>query len=273
MFFLSHWTLTNLFASISPGNQAFNIVSQRNTLSTVRDSAAMRTIAFVTLIFLPATFVSAIFSTSFFDFSPSNRSEGSSSSPSSSSSQKTSDSSSPWVISSKFWIYWAFAIPLTAVTVLAWYLWHRWVVLPESLVGEHHRYPRHSRTGSQNQRVGQSPSITQSSTFEMDNNKGFNNNKNNLRTKFDFFISNNLPFSTSPQKSSSAAIKRATAMNTENLHSRDLDMDMDNEPEARGKQMEMGMVGRRKAGERGGGAAKFKLKTRRTLNRLLTDPV
>lgn len=97
--------------------------------SVQRDSAAMKTIAALTMMFLPATFVSvssklttkmlyqrgnvvqAVFSTSFFNFSPG--------------AQSISQSADgEWVISHKFWIYWAVSGPLTVFTVALWFLWH-----------------------------------------------------------------------------------------------------------------------------------------------------
>lgn len=90
---------------------AFNTVAQYDAGMSVRighaaqiDGAAMKTVAFVTMTFLPATFLSAVFSMSFFDFEP---------------------GSDSWNISSKFWIYWACAIPTTAVTFAMWHFWHK----------------------------------------------------------------------------------------------------------------------------------------------------
>lgn len=82
----------------------FNTVSLEIATDTKRDSAAMRTIAFVTMIFLPATFISAVFSTSFFNYSP---------------------ETGVWAISDKFWVYWAVSAPLTALSFIMWFLWSR----------------------------------------------------------------------------------------------------------------------------------------------------
>ncbi|KAF7510226.1 hypothetical protein GJ744_006922 [Endocarpon pusillum] len=94
---------------------AFNMVTQRDSQATVRigeaarsDSAAMKTVAVLTLTFLPATFVSAIFSTQFFNFTP-----------------ESPSGQDSWVISSHFWIYWAFSAPLTIVTIILWFVWRR----------------------------------------------------------------------------------------------------------------------------------------------------
>ncbi|KAJ5774432.1 hypothetical protein N7457_009328 [Penicillium paradoxum] len=87
---------------------AFNTVAQHDAGVTLEigratqiDSATMKTIAFVTLTFLPPTFICAIFSMSFFDYG----------------------SDSGWTMSSKFWIYWVFAIPTTVFTTLVWTYW------------------------------------------------------------------------------------------------------------------------------------------------------
>jgi Mg2+ and Co2+ transporter CorA len=89
---------------------AFNTVAQHDAALTVDisraarlDSATMKTIAFVTLTFLPPTFICALFSMSFFNYS----------------------AESGWSVSREFWIYWAFAIPTTVVTVLVWQFWSK----------------------------------------------------------------------------------------------------------------------------------------------------
>jgi hypothetical protein len=102
--------------------------------ATQTDSAAMKTVAVLTMTFLPATFISvsyspftkhlewaflqailrltfsqkAVFSMSFFNFRPA-----------------TGDQPQAWSVSDKLWIYWMFAIPLTAITVLVWFWWQR----------------------------------------------------------------------------------------------------------------------------------------------------
>lgn len=98
---------------------SFNIVAQSDARTSVeigraaqKDSAAMKTVAFLTLTFLPATFVSAIFSTSFFNFDA---------------------EQGIWAVSDRIWIYWVVSIPVTSVTILLWFFWHR--VFPPTLVG------------------------------------------------------------------------------------------------------------------------------------------
>ncbi|KAL4875900.1 hypothetical protein BJY04DRAFT_201010 [Aspergillus karnatakaensis] len=78
-------------------NLGFNLVLQS-------DSAMMKTIAFVSMVYLPGTFVSGVFGTNFFDF----------------------DSPTPgeWA-HSRFWLYWAVAVPLTLATMGTWAAWHK----------------------------------------------------------------------------------------------------------------------------------------------------
>ena len=97
------------------------------------DSAAMKTIAFLTLAFLPATFVSvsvykrqtdglanfwhkAIFSMTFFDYTPA-----------------VDGAVEIYSISEKFWMYWAVAVPLSALTVSLWLFWHKF--FPPKVIG------------------------------------------------------------------------------------------------------------------------------------------
>ena len=61
-----------------------------------RDSSAMKTIAIMTMLFLPATFFAALFSMPLLDWDEAK------------------------VIKAKFWLYWAFSIPTTALVFLTW---------------------------------------------------------------------------------------------------------------------------------------------------------
>ncbi|KAJ5664706.1 hypothetical protein N7462_011519 [Penicillium macrosclerotiorum] len=88
---------------------AFNTVAQHDAAVTVKissammsDSAALKTLAFVTFVFLPPTFICAVFSMSFFNYSDSG-----------------------WRVSSKIWIYWAFAVPTTIISAFVWGYWHK----------------------------------------------------------------------------------------------------------------------------------------------------
>ncbi|KAH6671908.1 hypothetical protein B0J14DRAFT_669371 [Halenospora varia] len=88
---------------------ALNVVSQDEARASVEiakasksDSQAMKVTSLIALVFLPPTYVSAVFSTSFFDFGT---------------------DSSTWAVSDKVWIYWAFCVPLTLLSVMFWFTW------------------------------------------------------------------------------------------------------------------------------------------------------
>jgi Mg2+ and Co2+ transporter CorA len=70
--------------------------------SAKRDSSAMKTIAIMTMLFLPATFFAALFSMPSFDWEE------------------------PKLIQARFWIYWAFTIPTTALVFLVWIIMNNW---------------------------------------------------------------------------------------------------------------------------------------------------
>jgi Mg2+ and Co2+ transporter CorA len=67
------------------------------------DSAALKTLAFVTFTFLPPTFICAVFSMSFFNY----------------------DQSLGWRVSGKFWVYWAVTVPTTIISAALWFYWQR----------------------------------------------------------------------------------------------------------------------------------------------------
>ncbi|RSL92629.1 hypothetical protein CEP52_013707 [Fusarium oligoseptatum] len=75
------------------------------SISTLRDAASMKTLAFVTMFFLPGSFISALFSTDVFDW------EG----------VKKGAIGVP--ATPQFGLYWAITIPLTVVTFLLYFLW------------------------------------------------------------------------------------------------------------------------------------------------------
>lgn len=75
------------------------------SISTLRDAASMKTLAFVTMFFLPGSFISALFSTDVFDWDGVKKGAiGVPSTP-------------------QFGLYWAITIPLTVVTFLLYFLW------------------------------------------------------------------------------------------------------------------------------------------------------
>ena len=82
--------------------QLDNQTSAELAASASRDSTSMKILAFISALFLPGSFVSAMFSMDLFDWNQQDEGE---------------------VLSKKFWIYWAVAVPLTALTVLGWAAW------------------------------------------------------------------------------------------------------------------------------------------------------
>lgn len=98
---------------------AFQTVTQYNAMLSLdmgwsmrSDSAAMRTVAFLTLLFLPATFISALFSMSFFTFEP----------------------DFGWVMAEEMWMFWACAGPVTLATWGLWLVMRRqWHVKKEAV--------------------------------------------------------------------------------------------------------------------------------------------
>lgn len=123
---LRHRSASNKERLSSEMQYAFNTVTQYDSRVTVEigraaqsDSAAMKTISFLTLTFLPATYVCAIFSMSFFNYSP---------------------ESGKWSVSSDFWIYWVVAVPITASTAFIWKSWNK--LFPPKLIGEDQLPPR-----------------------------------------------------------------------------------------------------------------------------------
>ncbi|KAJ5970424.1 uncharacterized protein N7479_000342 [Penicillium vulpinum] len=79
-----------------------------------KDSMSMKIIAAVTLIYLPATFVCSLFGTNLVAFDTS--SEGGEPS---------------FVVSSLWWLYLAFAVPLTMLTMFGFWLWRRFRETPK----------------------------------------------------------------------------------------------------------------------------------------------
>ena len=73
--------------------------------SAKKDSSAMKTIAIMTMLFLPATFFAALFAMPSFDWEE------------------------PKIIQARFWIYWAFTIPTTALVFLVWIIMNNWKII------------------------------------------------------------------------------------------------------------------------------------------------
>ncbi|GAB7332285.1 hypothetical protein MBLNU13_g04121t2 [Cladosporium sp. NU13] len=88
-------------------NLAFHVNARHDSAvaSTIADAAqrdgrVMKAISTLGMVFLPGTFVSAIFSMSFFHFA-----------------KDAGTQPEYWAVSREFWVYWAVAIPLTALTL------------------------------------------------------------------------------------------------------------------------------------------------------------
>ncbi|KAF4335793.1 hypothetical protein FBEOM_10384 [Fusarium beomiforme] len=87
----------------SQRNVLFNLITQHDSYlqarlarESLRDSKAMKTLSILTILFLPGAFIATVFSTNMFDFKKKN---------------------------SQVRIYFAIAIPLTAVLMICWILW------------------------------------------------------------------------------------------------------------------------------------------------------
>ncbi|SPO05221.1 uncharacterized protein DNG_07908 [Cephalotrichum gorgonifer] len=107
---LRHRSISNKQRLDNEVQLAFHMVTQYDATLSLKlnqsmqsDSSAMKTISLLGLTFLPATFISAIFSMSFF----------------------TNDAEAGWTMSSRIWIYWAFAIPVTLLTTGLWFSFQR----------------------------------------------------------------------------------------------------------------------------------------------------
>jgi Mg2+ and Co2+ transporter CorA len=72
-----------------------------------KDSTSMKIIAGVTMFYLPATFVCSLFGTNFVALN-------------------TNTSEPTFIVSKLWWVYIAFAVPLTAATIICFILWRRW---------------------------------------------------------------------------------------------------------------------------------------------------
>jgi len=91
-------------------SQTDNRINERIAMNSGRDSTSMKILALISAFFLPGTFVATLFSMSMFQWQQPN----------------SSGNQSGGIVSDKFWIYWAAAVPLTVATVLGWGVWWRW---------------------------------------------------------------------------------------------------------------------------------------------------
>lgn len=81
------------------------------SLTTQRDAASMKTLAYVTMFFLPGSFISALFSTPLFTWD---------------NVDVTDESTIGVGTTPQFRLYWAVTVPLTVVTFLLYFLWLWW---------------------------------------------------------------------------------------------------------------------------------------------------
>ncbi|ETS78430.1 hypothetical protein PFICI_10492 [Pestalotiopsis fici W106-1] len=100
----AQFLLSRVAHTIQMASDTITLKSQNNTEdmsnNMLKDSLAMRIITLVTLVFLPGTFVSGFFGMGFFTID--------------------SDDGGKWVISPQLWVYFAAAIPVTALTLAFW---------------------------------------------------------------------------------------------------------------------------------------------------------
>ncbi|KAL4998506.1 Alpha/Beta hydrolase protein [Aspergillus recurvatus] len=115
--------------------QTDNRLNARLAATAGRDSTSMKILAFITTVFLPGSYVATLFSMNMFNWDA-----GASDAESSDSGGST--------ISPQFWIYWAVAAPLTALTLAGWALWWSF---------EKHRYDEHLEGTRQHTRVKTPP--------------------------------------------------------------------------------------------------------------------
>ncbi|ETS86348.1 hypothetical protein PFICI_00176 [Pestalotiopsis fici W106-1] len=84
----------------------FSIISQQDSHESNSMAQSAFVFTFITALFLPCTVVASIFSMSMFNWQPGTESDSAAS-----------------YISDKFWIYWAFSLPLTILVMGGWYWW------------------------------------------------------------------------------------------------------------------------------------------------------
>lgn len=109
-------------------SQSSNEWSANISWESARDSTSMKILALITAFFLPATFVATVFGMSMFDWmwadDPSGPSSGGGGGGGGgNSNNNNSNNTEPGVVSHRFWIYVAFAVPLTLFTLAGWIGW------------------------------------------------------------------------------------------------------------------------------------------------------
>ncbi|KAK0725499.1 hypothetical protein B0H67DRAFT_598733 [Lasiosphaeris hirsuta] len=92
-------------------SHAGNELNSKIAAAAGLDSAAVKTLAFVTAVFLPPQFVAAMFSMTMFNWQTST-SNGS-----------PEEAAGESAVTPSFWIYWAVTIPLTLFIMVGWWVW------------------------------------------------------------------------------------------------------------------------------------------------------
>ena len=101
-----------------------------------RDSTSMKAIAAVTMCFLPGTFAASLFAMPVF---------------------RWHEPSSNDVINHRIWVYWAVAIPLTALTVSLYWLWDHIMNRPRSTIMKERRSTKSEYRGPPTERIVAKP--------------------------------------------------------------------------------------------------------------------
>jgi glutamate-1-semialdehyde 2,1-aminomutase len=102
-------------------SQTDNRINERIAKNSGRDSTSMKILALISAFFLPGTFVATLFSMSMFQWQPNGNGNGTEGAGGGG--NNGGDGGGNAVLSNNFWIYWAVAIPLTALTLIGWALW------------------------------------------------------------------------------------------------------------------------------------------------------
>lgn len=111
-----------LYSMIS---QVDNRLNAKMAAASSRDSAAMKTLAFLTTLFLPGTFIATVFSTGMFNWHIDSESQRAATERANDSQSQANNLELPEesTISNLFWVYWAVSIPLTILVAIGWRVW------------------------------------------------------------------------------------------------------------------------------------------------------
>jgi hypothetical protein len=98
--------------------QEDNILNARMAVASSRDSSSMKALAVITAVFLPGEFLGTLFGMSMFDWLGPDEEDDDGSNP-------MTDAVKVNRFGQNFWYYWATAVPLTIMILVAWRVW--WV--------------------------------------------------------------------------------------------------------------------------------------------------